>query len=310
MTVLTIKPKKQMRHLNYTHLFYFWNVAEEGGVTRAAEALHLTPQTISGQIKLLEQAVGEALFVRVGRGLQLTDTGKVVKEYADEIFAIGAELTQRVNSQQTLVVSTLNVGVVDSIPKLISLRILEPALKLAEPVKMTCREGSLDNLLGELAVHHLDLVISNRPIPTGTSVKAYSHALGESGISLFAHKSISRSYRSGFPKSLHQAPLLALTTDNPVRRAMDSSFAELDVQPEIIAEFGDSALLKAFGEAGLGVFPAPTVMQSEVVSMYHSTWLGELDGVKESYYAISPERKLKHPAILEITERARALLFP
>ncbi|MGD8418456.1 MAG: LysR family transcriptional regulator, partial [Pseudomonadales bacterium] len=172
-----------MRHLNYTHLLYFWTVAREGSIAKASQVLHLTPQTISGQLKLLEQAVGEPLFDRVGRGLALTDTGQVVNQYADEIFTLGAELTRRVKSSQALVPNTLDVGIVSSIPKLIALRVLEPALDLEDPIKIVCHQGDLDRLLGELAVHRLDLVVSDRPIPPGINVKAYNHALGESQIS-------------------------------------------------------------------------------------------------------------------------------
>ncbi|MDA0977732.1 MAG: transcriptional activator NhaR [Proteobacteria bacterium] len=296
-----------MRHLNYTHLLYFWSVAREGSVTAAAEVLNLTPQTISGQIKLLEETIGEPLFNRVGRGLALTETGQVVRQYADEIFMLGAELTQRVKSQQTLVPSTLNVGVVDSIPKLVALRVLEPVFSLEDPVRIVCREGPLDTLVAELAIHRLDLVISDRPLSPGIGVKAFSHLLGESGISLFAHKSIAKQYRKDFPACLQGAPVL-LPIESPMRRALDEWFDSKDINPTIIAEFSDSALLKAFGEAGYGIFPAPTAIAEEVSSMYHAVSLGECD-VTERYFAISPERKIRHPAVLVVTESARQRLF-
>lgn len=296
-----------MRHLNYTHLLYFWSVAREGSVTAAAEVLNLTPQTISGQIKLLEETIGEPLFNRVGRGLALTETGQVVRQYADEIFMLGAELTQRVKSQQTLVPSTLNVGVVDSIPKLVALRVLEPVFSLEDPVRIVCREGPLDTLVAELAIHRLDLVISDRPLSPGIGVKAFSHLLGESGISLFAHKSIAKQYRKDFPACLQGAPVL-LPIESPMRRALDEWFDSKDINPTIIAEFSDSALLKAFGEAGYGIFPAPTAIAEEVSSMYHAVSLGECD-VTERYFAISPERKIRHPAVLAVTESARQRLF-
>lgn len=298
-----------MRHLNYTHLLYFWTVAREGSIARASEVLHLTPQTISGQLKLLEQAVGEPLFERVGRGLALTDTGQVVNQYADEIFMLGAELTQRVKSSQALIPTTLNVGIVNSIPKLIALRVIEPALSMEDPVKVVCREGDLDRLLGELAVHRLDLVISDRPIPTGTNVKAYNHPLGESHISFFAHRSIARKYQKRFPQSLDGAPMLLPIQGSPLRRGLDDWFDSIDISPLIMAEFDDSALLKAFGEAAIGVYPAPAAIAEEVASMYHSVELGAVENIRESFYAISPERKLKHPAVLQITEHARATLL-
>jgi LysR family transcriptional activator of nhaA len=297
-----------MRHLNYTHLMYFWTVAREGTITRASEVLHLTPQTISGQLKLLDEAVGEPLFNRVGRGLVLTETGQVVKQYADEIFMLGAELTQRVKSKQALIPSTLNVGIVNSIPKLVALRILKPAFEMEEPVRVVCRENDLESLLGELALHRLDLLISDRPIPAGTSVKAYNHPLGDSGISLFAHESIAEQYRPGFPESLHEAPMLLPALESPLRSSLEDWFDAVRVRPRVLAEFDDSALLKAFGNAALGVFPAPAVIAEEVVSVYHSRLVGHVDAMRESYYAISPERKIKHPAVLHIKEVASEAL--
>ena len=298
-----------MRHLNYAHLLYFWTVAQEGSIVKASEKLHLTPQTISGQLKLLEEAVGEPLFNRVGRGLALTETGHVVNQYADEIFMLGAELTQRVKSKQALLPTTLNVGIVSSIPKLIALRVMEPAMSLEDPMRIVCREGSMDKLLADLAVHRLDLVISDHPVPGGMNVKAYTHPLGETGISFFAHKRIARKYQRRFPESLEGAPMLMPVADSPLRRSLDDWFDRGDITPRVVAEFDDSALLKAFGEAALGVFPAPTAIAEEVISMYHAVNLGPAEGINESYYAISPERKLKHPAVLAVTESAREELF-
>ena len=297
-----------MRHLNYTHLLYFWTVARDGSIARAAETLHLTPQTISGQLKLLEEAVGEPLFNRIGRGLALTETGRVVNQYADEIFQLGAELTQRVKSKQALLPTTLNVGVVNSIPKLVALRVIEPSLDLEDPVRVVCREGDLDFLLGDLAVHRLDLIISDHPLPSGSNVKAYNHALGESDISFFAHKSIAKRFRK-FPENLDDAPMLLPLANSPLRRSLDDWFERENVTPRVIAEFDDSALLKAFGEAGVGVFPAPTAIAEEVCSMYHSKILGRATDIGERYFAISPERRLKHPAVLAITETARKRLL-
>ena len=296
-----------MRHLNYTHLLYFWNVAREGSIAKAADVLHLTPQTISGQLKLLEEAVGEPLFTRVGRGLALTETGFVVQQYADEIFALGAELTQRVKSKQALTPTVLNVGVVNSIPKLVALRVIEPAFSLQDPVRVVCREAHLDHLLGDLAVHRLDLIISDRPLPTGSHVKAYNHALGESDISFFAHKSIARRYRH-FPLDLDDAPTLLPVASSTLRRSLDDWFEREGVTPRVVAECNDSGLLKAFGEAGLGIFAAPTTIADEVCSMYHSRILGRAGDIRERYFAISPERRLKHPAVVAITENARRRL--
>jgi len=298
-----------MRHLNYNHLLYFRTVAREGSVARASEVLHLTPQTISGQLKLLEESIGEPLFHRVGRGLALTDTGHVVNQYADEIFSLGAELTQRVRSKQPGIPATLNVGIVNSIPKLIAYRLIEPALQLEEPVHLVCLEGDLDKLLGDLAVHRLDLVLSDRGIPAGLKVKAYNHILGSSSVMFFAHESIAAKYSGSFPDCLDQSPMLLPVHTNPLRRALEDWFDRVGVNPVIVAEFDDSALLKAFGEAGAGIFPAPSAISSEVAHMYHSRSIGETAEVTEQYFAISPERKLKHPAVLGITENARAGLL-
>ena len=298
-----------MRHLNYTHLMYFWTVAREGSIARAAEVMHLTPQTISGQIKLLEESISEPLFAKAGRGLVLTETGHVVKQYADEIFSLGQELTYRLKTKQAIMPTTMNVGIVDSTPKLVALRVLQPAFSLEDPIKVVCREGSLEQLLGDLAVHKLDLLISDRPVPSGTHVKAYNHPLGSSVISFFASEKIAPKYTENFPACLEGAPLLLPVQESPTRRAIDEWLDNMNITPNILAEFEDSALLKAFGEAGIGIFPAPSAITEEVCTMYKSVCLGSSETVVETYYAISPERKLKHPAVLKLTEQARQKLF-
>lgn len=298
-----------MRHLNYNHLLYFWTVAREGSIARAATVLHLTPQTISGQLKLLEEALGERVLQRMGRGLVLTDTGRIVHQYAEEIFTIGDELARRMRARDIGKARTLHVGVVNSIPKLIAYRILEPALLLSEPVRVVCHEADFEKLLGDLAVLRLDLVLSDRPIPTGLSVKAYNHVLGESAVAFFAHKRIAAKYRRRFPRSLEQAPMLLPVNGTALRRSLDDWLQLIGVTPRVVAEFDDSALLKAFGEAGIGIFPAPAAIAKEVEHMYHASRIGTAADVKESYYAVSPERRLKHPAVVEVTEVARARLF-
>ncbi len=298
-----------MRHLNYSHLLYFWTVAREGSIARAAEVLHLTPQTISGQLKLLEAAVGSPLFQRVGRGLVVTDTGRMVRQYADEIFSLGAELAQRLQTDGPGMPATLNVGIVNSIPKLIAYRLLEPALAVEPPVRIACLEGDLESLLGDLALHRLDLVLSDRPVPTGLNVRAYNHKLGESGVGFFAEKSRAARYASTFPKTLEGAPVLMPLPTTPLRRSLDDWLQSHAVSPRIVAEFDDSALLKAFGEAGAGVFPAPLAIAGAIERMYRARAVGEADGVTETFYAISPERKLKHPAVIQVTRTARAELF-
>jgi LysR family transcriptional activator of nhaA len=297
-----------VRHLNYSHLLYFWTVAREGSIGRAATALHLTPQTISGQLKLLEAAVGEPLFQRAGRGLALTATGHLVKQYADEIFALGAELAHRVRAGGTARAGVLNVGIVNSIPKLVTYRILRPALESGEPLRIACYEADLERLLGDLAVHRLDLVLSDRPIPGGLNVKAYNHALGESEVGFFAQERLAGRYIDGFPESLRDAPLLLPVTTTAVRRALDEWFDGLGFLPRIVAEFDDSALLQSFGAVGIGVFPATLAIAAEVERMYEARRIGVAEGIKERYFAVSPERRLKHPAVLRITAAAREAL--
>ena len=299
-----------MRHLNYNHLLYFWTVAREGSVARAAEVLHLTPQTISGQLKLLEQVIGEPLFNRVGRGLMLSETGHVVNQYAEEIFSLGSELAQRVKSKQALSLDNFRVGVVSSIAKIIALKLIEPAFALEDKHRIICTENDLEYLLADLAVHRLDLVISDKPIPaTGTSIKAYSHRIGASAIGFFAHTSIARQLYRQFPASLNNFPVLLPTSQNALRLSLDDWFDRVAITPQVIAEFDDSALMKACGQHGLGVFPAPIAIKHEIENMYYSSMIGSADGVEETYYSISPERKLKHPAVLAITETARKNLF-
>jgi LysR family transcriptional activator of nhaA len=298
-----------MRHLNYSHLQYFWAVAREGSISVASKSLHVTPQTISGQLKLLDQAVGQPLFNRVGRRLVLSDMGRLVFEYADDIFSVGAELASAVRGNQLRGPTTLAVGIVNSMPKLIAERIVAPAMMVDPPVRVRCHESSLEQLLSELAVHRLDLVLSDQPVPDGLSIKAYNHRLGESGMSFFSQRKRARHYRAGFPESLTDAPLLLPSQHSALRRRLDDWFESHELSPQIAGEFDDSALLKAFGEAGAGVFAAPTVIEEEVCRMYRMSIIGQTDEIKERFYAISPERRLKHPSVVLITDTARSKLF-
>lgn len=298
-----------MRHLNYNHLFYFWNVAREGSIARAAEVLYLTPQTISGQIKLLEDAVGKPLFERKGRRQVLTDAGSLVRQYADEIFALGAELTERMKSDDPGIPLMLNVGIVNSIAKLIACYVIEPALETEEDIRVTCWEGDLDKLLADMAIARLDLVISDRPLPSGLSTRAYNHKLGESGTGFFVGASEARRFSKNFPQSLEEAPLLLPLNTSALRRRLDAWFDEQGIRPRVLAEFDDSALMKAFGSTGRGVFPAPLAIAQRVEDMYGARMVGEAVGVNETYYAISPERKISNPAVLTITEAARNRLL-
>lgn len=298
-----------MRHLNYSHLLYFWTVAREGSIAKASTVLHLTPQTISGQLKLLDEAVGDRLFVRAGRRLVLSDLGKVVFQYADEIFTLGGELAHVARGRAPGMPLVLNVGIVDSIPKLVTYRVLEPALKLEEKLKLTCHEATLENLLSDLAVHRLDLVLSDRPVPAGLNVRAYHHLLGGSGVSMFAAPSLAKTLKKRFPQSLKGAPFLMPANTPALRSQLEEWFDTHDVAPLIVGEFDDSALLKSFGQAGVGVFVGPTTLEAEICQMYRVQTLGQVPNVQERFYAISPERKLKHPAIVAITARARETIF-
>lgn len=298
-----------MRHLNYNHLQYFWAVAREGSIAKASETLHLTPQTISGQLKLLDEAVGQPLFNRVGRRLALSDMGKAVFEYADEIFSVGAELASVVRGNQISGPKTLSVGMVSSMPKLIAERIIAPALLADPPVRVRCHESTLEHLLSELAIHKVDMVLSDQRAPDGLGLKAYNHRLGESGMSFFARSNKARRYRGGFPHSLNDAPMLLPLQNSALRRRLDDWFESHEIFPSIVGEFDDSALLKAFGEAGAGIFAGPTVIEEEICRMYRMSVVGRTDEIEERFYAISSERRLSHPAIVLITDTARADLF-
>ena len=298
-----------MSHLNYNHLLYFWTVAREGSIAKASEILHITPQTISGQIKVLENSVGAALFNRSGRGLTLSETGRLVNVYADEIFSLGGELAQTLKDQTIGQSTELVVGVVDSIPKLIAYRTLAPSLELENDIKIVCVEGELENLLADLAVHRVGLVLSDRPVPAGLNVRAYNHLLGESQVSFFIRQDLADHYKKDFPNSLNRAPMLLPLKTNLLRRELDDWFEQNNLAPKIIAEFGDSALLKAFGEAGIGVFPAPDAISNHIERMYGAQKIGTINEIRESYYAISPERKLKHPGVKQITKYARLNIF-
>ena len=302
-----------MRHLNYSHLQYFWAVAREGSIVAASDVLHVTPQTISGQLKLLEEAVGQPLFDRSGRRLVLSEMGHVVFQYADEIFSIGAELANVVRGGQGSGPALLNVGMVSSMPKLIAERIVAPAVidarEQGRPIRVRCDEASLEQLLADLSIHRLDLVLSDQPAPSGLGFKAFNHRLGESGLSFFARNPEANELRRDFPASLNNAPMLLPTKHSALRRYMDEWFELHGIAPDIVGEFADSALMKAFGETGTGLFAAPTVIENEVRRMYRMSVVGRAPEVKESFYAISTERRLKHDAVVAITRRARDDLF-
>ena len=295
--------------INYKHLHYFWAVAKAGGVVRASERLHLTPQTISGQLRLLEEYLGIDLFNRVGRNLELTEDGRLVLSYADEIFSLGGELEETIHHLPRSRPQLFKVGVVDMVPRSIAHRILEPALHMPEPVRMVCREASLDTLLAELSVHRIDLVLADRPIPSTVSARAFNHKLGECAVSFFATTELANDLVGDFPHCLDGAPMLLPSIGNQLRAGIDLWLDKQRIQPRMVAEFDDSALMKAFGQKGAGIFIAPAVIAAEVERQYGVISIGEVDEVKEQFYVISIERRVLHPVVSEVVGKARELLL-
>lgn len=297
-----------MDWLNYHHLLYFWTVAREGSIARASEVLMLAPPTISGQIKDLELALGEALFARSGRRLVLTDVGKLVYRYADEIFTVGRELIDTLKGRPTGRPLRFVVGIADVVPKLIAHRLLRTTLSL-DNLRLICRENTSDVLLAELAVHGLDLVLSDSPIGAGVKVRAFSHLLGESGVSICAAPRLATSLRRRFPRSLDGAPFLLPTEGAALRRSLEQWFDREEIRPHVVGEFDDSALLAVFGQAGEGAFAVPTAVEDDARRSYGVRVVKRLPDVQERFYAITIERKVKHPAAVAVTRTAKAELF-
>lgn len=295
--------------LNHNHLLYFWVTAKEGSIARASELLHVTPQTISTQIKLLEDAVDLRLFEREGRGLRLTSAGRTAQTYADGIFALDRELQAALRGEPQGTPRELQVGISSALPKLVGHRILEPALHMADPVRIVCREDGIERLLAELALHNLDLVLDDTPIPRGLSVRGYNHLLGQCGVVWAAAPALARKYKARFPAGLDGAPFLLPTENTALRRSLNVWLEQNGVRPRIVAEIADSALLKAFGESGEGIFPVADVVLDQVESHYHVVPLGAAEGVVERFFAITVERRIRHPAVVEISRQARSALF-
>ena len=298
-----------MQHLNLKHLRYFWVVASEGSITKASDLLHLTPQTISGQLRLLEESAGAKLFEKSGRNLVLSDVGRTVFSYADEMFRLADELRDVLAGRPTGQGLVLNVGIAMVVPKLLAYRILEPVTRMEEEVRLVCHEAPLVDLLADLSVHKLDLVIADSPVSPVLNIKVYNHVLGESGITFFARPGEAAQYREGFPRSLDGAPMLMPTSSSASRRALDQWLERVNVRPRVVAEFEDRALMKAFGEAGTGIFATPTTVEDHVRDKYGVEVIARTDEVRERFYAISAERRIKHPAVAAITMAAREDLF-
>jgi LysR family transcriptional regulator, transcriptional activator of nhaA len=294
-----------MQWLNYHHLLYFWTVARTGSVSRASDELRLTQATVSAQLKSLEQSLGENLFRKTGRHLTLTETGRVVFRYADEIFSLGQEMIGTLKGRPEGRSPRLTVGVADVMPKLVAYQLIEPALRLTDPYRIICREGSNRELLAALAVHDIDVVLSDAPSDAAVNVKAFDHLLCECELVLFGVPQLAAEYRRHFPRSLDGAPFLLPTSNTTVRRSLDQWFESENIRPAIVAEFEDSALLKVFGQRGLGLFVAPAIIGAEVQRQYGVKSIGRLSAI-ERFYAISLDRKLKHPAVVAISEAAKA----
>jgi len=298
-----------MRHPNYNHLLYFWTTVREGGIGRAATSLHVTPQTISGQIKLLEQELDGPLLQKQGRRVVPTELGQTVFEYADELFGLGQELVRVVRGAAPRERRSVTIGVSDVVPNLVPWRVVAPLMQGEKPFRVVCHTGGLDTLVAELAAHKLDLVLASSALPANAGLRAFSHFLGECDVTFFAAKPLARRLRQGFPSSLDQAPFLLPTNRSPNRRVLDTWFLEQGIAPRIVGEFDDSALVKSFVQGGAGVFAAPSAIEGEIIRQYSVGVVGRTGAMHARFYVLSMERQVRHPAVLAIIERARAGLF-
>ena len=296
--------------MNFNHLRYFWVVAKAGGVMRASEQLHTTPQTLSGQIKLLEDWIGHKLFRKNGRRLELTEQGRVALEYAEEIFALGAELETAVRhrrgERRTL---DFRVGVADSVVKSVAYQLLEPALDVPDQVRLICHEGKFDDLLAQLALHRLDLVIADERVSAKVSVRAFNHSLGSSPMSFFCAPGLRAELEGDFPQCLDGAPMLVQGSTSSVRRQFDAWLVRQRLHPRIVGEFDDTALMNAFGREGRGIFMSPTALEPQILAQYGVVVLGRSDELVDEFFAISVERRITHPCVAAITRAARTKLF-
>ncbi|CAB3791184.1 transcriptional activator NhaR [Pararobbsia alpina] len=295
--------------MNFRHLYYFWVAAHAGSLVRAGAQLHITPQTLSGQIKLLEASLDRKLFKKSGRNLDVTDAGRLALDYADEIFSLGAEMESAIRRDQDVAQTQLRVGVADSVPKAVAYRLLEPALNRSTSLRLVCLEGKLHSLLSQLAVHRLDLIIADAPIPSDVNVKAFNHPLGRSTLSCFAPKPLAARVAEDFPNSLNAMPVLLPGVDSAVRRKIDHWLNTRGISPQIVGEFDDSALTIAFGREGRGVLFAPSVLAAQLKREHALSTVGHIDTIVEEFFAISIERRISHPAITSIMSAARSGLF-
>jgi LysR family transcriptional activator of nhaA len=298
-----------MQWLNYHHLLYFWTAARLGSVTEAAAELRLAQPTLSGQIRALEDSLGGKLFKRVGRNLALTDFGMMVYGHAERIFSAGGELMNAVSGRTQGLSLRFSVGIADVFPKMLAQRILGPLLDAERDILLVCRENQPDRLLAELALHNLDVVLSDAPVPPTVSVKAYNHVLGECGVTFFATRPLAAKLSKNFPNSLNGAPLLLPTENTTLGRSIEQWLIDRELTPRIVGQFEDSALLKTFAAAGSGMFAAPTVIEDGLVKQYGVSPIGRVEEIRERFYAITTDRRLKHPAVTQIVEHTRRTLF-
>lgn len=290
---------------NYKHLHYFWVAAKEGSVTGAAARLGVAVQTISGQIGLLEKTLGRSLFAPQGRGLVLTEAGRQVLGYADQIFLLGEQMVEDLLGGNGGGALRLVVGISDALPKLVAYRLIDVALRLPVAVRPVCHEGEFGSLLADLALHKLDVVLTDRPVGPASNLRVFGHSLGEWDIMIYGSQGLAERYRPGFPDSLNGAPMLLPTRNNALRGRLDQWFEAKSIRPEIVGEFEDSALLMTFGRTGHGLFPAPAALASDVTEQFNAESVGRMQGVQEHYYAISSERRIKHPAVEAILSATR-----
>ena len=298
-----------MEWLNYHHLYYFWTVAKEGAIVRACEKLHVAQPTISGQLRQFEEAIGEKLFVKSGRNLVLTDTGQVVYRYAEEIFSVGHEMLDVLRGRPRGRPVRFLVGVSDVMPKLMVFRALQSVLKMPEPVHLVCYEGDSAELLLKLSSHGLDMILTDSPVTAPARTRTYNHELGSCGVTFCATPALATGLRRNFPASLDGAPFLLPIEGAVLRRSLEQWFDRHRIRPSIIGEFEDSALLKVFGQSGAGVFAVPSAVEKEVRAQYGVATVGRTNEIVERFYAISVERRLKHPAVVAVSEAARRLLL-
>jgi len=295
----------KQKDINFRHLYYFWVVAKEGGITRAAERLGLAVQTISTQLSQLEQQLGTALFSQQGRRLVLTEAGRTAERYADQIFLLGEQLQDALTEVDTKKIR-LTVGISDSLPKLTAYRMLEPTMQLEPKVRLVCYEDSFDALLGDLAVHKLDVVLTDRPVRSGSTLKVFSHLLFDSPTTVVGAPALAQLHRADFPRSLNGAPFLLPTRNNALRGKIDEWFGQHAVRPDIVGEFEDNALLNTFGRRGLGLFFATSLLAGDIEAQFGAVLVGAVDDVREQFFAISNERKIQHPGVEAILSLAQS----